>query len=113
MKKIVFVLVALVLMAFPVTVYAGDNNPNSFELALHCGGDVIHATIPTITSSGGHTDDGRIGHPRTHYIDFGDGLGFQLVGSWGGKGNQTVWCTWTWDNDPFVHGMDIQFVPAK
>jgi hypothetical protein len=32
MKKIMLVLVALMLAAFPATAYAGDNNPNSFEL---------------------------------------------------------------------------------
>ena len=116
MKKIMFILVVLALTAFPTIAYAGDgiqNNPNHFELDMNCDGEYVHVTIPTISSSGGRTEYGVIGHPRTHYIDFGDGNGFQLVGSWGGRGNQTVWCTWTWDRDPFVHGMDIQFSPAK
>ena len=114
MKKVIFVLVILALAAFPVTVYAGGgitNNPNHFELDMNCEGLLIHATIPGLMSNGGHMDNGKIGHIRTHYIDFGDG--FQLVGHWGGRGNKTIWCTWTWENDPYLHGMDIQFSPAK
>ena len=114
MKKVIFVLVSLALAAFPVTVYAGGgitNNPNHFDLDMNCEGLLIHATIPGLMSNGGHMDNGKIGHIRTHYIDFGDG--FQLVGHWGGRGNKTIWCTWTWENDPYLHGMDIQFSPAK
>ncbi len=119
MKKIVFVLVALALMAFPATVYAGDgvlNNPNHFELDMNCEGKMIHVIIPSGAgeSSGGRTEDGIIGHPRTHKIDFeGDGtwdLEFVLAQ---GKGFDTVWCTWSFSGDQVIHGMDIQFVPAK
>jgi hypothetical protein len=114
MKKILWVLVILLIAMLPTApAYAGGNNPNSFELDMNCSGEIVHIAIPVLTSSAGLTDDGRIGHPRTHYIDFNDGNGFQLIGFWGGRGNQTVWCTWIWDNDPFLHGMDIQFSPAK
>ncbi len=114
MKKIMLVLVALLLAAFPATVYAGDNNPNSFELELHCGGEIIHADIPTITSNGGHTDDGRIGHVRSHKIDFEpDGIWDIEIVFAQGQGFDTVFCTWTWDRDPYLHGMDIQFSPTK
>ena len=119
MKKIVFVLVALILMAFPVTVYAGDgilNNPNHFELDMNCGGEMIHVIIPSGAgeSSGGRTEDGMIGHPRTHKIDFeGDGIWDVEFVLANGKGFDTVWCTWTFGDDPAIHGMDIQFVPAK
>lgn len=119
MKKIMLVLVVLALTAFPVTAFADDgviNNPNHFELDINCGGAVMHAYVPTIMSNGGHVADGRTVHIRTHYIDFDFDNMFEqdeLVGSWGGRGNQTVWCTWTWDNDPFVHGMDVQFSPAE
>jgi hypothetical protein len=109
-----WVLVVLMIAMFPTTsTFAADNNPNSFELDMNCGGEIVHIAIPVITGNGAHTDDGRIGHVRTHYIDFNDGNGFQLMESLGGRGNQTVWCTWTWDNDPFLHGMDIQFSPAR
>lgn len=94
------------------------NNPNHFELEMNCGDTTVLITVPMIMSNGGQVDDGRIAHIRTHYIDFGDGNGPQLVGSWGGRGNQTVWCTWIWPEespyyDPLLHGMDIQFSPAK
>jgi hypothetical protein len=113
MKKTLLVLVVLMIAMLPTQVYAVDKNPNSFELDMNCGGEIVHITVPALMSNAGLTDDGRIGHARTHYIDFNDGNGFQLIGSWGGRGNQTVWCTWTWDNDPFVHGMDMQFSPAE
>jgi hypothetical protein len=128
MKKIVFVLVALALAAFPVTVYAGDgvlNNPNNFELDMNCEGEMIHVIIPSGAgeSSGGRTEDGMIGHPRTHKIDLNYAEnGNVFDGSWEyefilakGNGFDTVWCTWTWayDGYQYLHGMDIQFVPAK
>ena len=124
MKKIMLVLVALMLMAFPVTVYAEggiDNNPNHFELDMNCGGEMIHVTIPSGAGelSGGRTDDGIVGHPRTHKIDLNYAEnGNVFDGTWEyefvlskGKGFDTVFCTWTWDRDPYLHGMDIQFSP--
>lgn len=116
MKKIMFVLVALMLAAVPVTVYADGgitNNPNHFELNMNCDGEMILVTIPNAFGmTPGFTDDGRIAHPRTHKIDF------EQDGEWDvefllsqGKGFDTVLCTWTWENDPYLHGMDVQFTP--
>jgi hypothetical protein len=116
MKKRTFVLVLLMLAAFSVTASAGvENNPHSFEIDMSCGGQIVHTVVPVINGEGGKTSDGRIAVSRSHYIDFnfdGDFSPDELVG-WrlNGKGIQTTWCTWTWDNDPFVHGMDVQFLP--
>ncbi len=128
MKKIMFVLAILILAAFPATVYANDgidNNPNHFGLDMNCGGEMIHVTIPSGAgnSSGGRTDDGIVGHPRTHKIDLNYAEnGNTFDGTWElefelsqGQGYDTVFCTWTWEYDEYqsLHGMDIQFVPAN
>lgn len=116
MKKIMLVLVALMLAAFPVTVFAGGgitNNPNHLELSLDCGGEMIRVTIPSsLGMTPGLTDDGRIAHPRTHKIDF------EKNGTWDvtyvlspGQGFDTILCTWTWPYDNYLHGMDVQFSP--
>jgi hypothetical protein len=120
MKKVIFALIVIVLFAFPGLANADvGSNPNNFELALHCGGEVIHVTIPNLASNGGRSTDAIekvVGHVRSHYLDFnGDGeFTFdERVHFVNGLGYQTTWCTFTWDNDPFLHGMDIQFVPPK
>ena len=118
MKKIVFVLVLLALAAIPVTVYAGDgitNNPNHFEVDLDCEGKIIHATIPNYYGvTPGFTDDGRVVHTVTHKIDFEqDGIWDVTYILSHGRNFDTVFCTWTWDNDEFLHGMDIWFSSVK
>jgi hypothetical protein len=118
MKKMRFVLVVLLLAAIPVMASAGvDNNPNSFELDMNCEGQIVHVTVPVINGEGGKVSDGRIAVSRTHYIDFDfDGVFEEdelVVWRLQGQGIRTTFCTWTWDNDPFVHGMDIQFLPAN
>ena len=118
MKKIMFVLVVLTLIAFPVTVFADDgitNNPNHFELDMYCQDSIIHAVVPNYYGlTPGFTDDGRIVHPVTHLIDY------EQDGTWDvefmlshGKKFDTVFCTWTWDNDEYLHGMDVWFSSDK
>lgn len=126
MKKIMVILVVLVLITFPTPASAGDgilNNPNHIELDMNCEGDMIHVIIPSSAggSSGGRTEDGIVGHPRTHKIDINYAEnGNEFDGTWEyefvlakGKGFDTIFCTWTWayDEFQFLHGMDIQFVP--
>ncbi len=117
MKKIMLILVVFTLVAFPVTVYAENgvpNNPNHFEIDMNCGGEIVHATVPnSFGLTPGFTDDGRVAHPVTHKLDT------DLDGDWDieivlskGKSFDTVLCTWMWDNDPYLHGMDIWFSPA-
>lgn len=119
MKKLIVGLAAvLLLVALAVPASAGvENNPNHFYIVMHCGDQVIGALVPVIAGEGAKCSDGRIAISRSHYIDFNfDGVFSQdeLV-AWrlNGKGIETTWCTWTWTNDPFVHGMDVQFVPSK
>jgi len=118
MKKIMLVLVVLVLAAFPVTVFADDgvtNNPNHFEVNLDCDGTTYHATIPNFYGvTPGFTDDGWVVHTVTHKIDF------EQDGTWDvefilshGKKFDTVFCTWTWDKDEYLHGMDVWFSSDK
>ncbi len=120
MKKIVFALVILMLAAFPIKVFADGgitNNPNSFELDMDCDGETVQVTIPVITSNGAKVSGGGIANAFTHYIDFNfNGVfeGDELVATiLHGQGVKTTFCTWTWNNDPFLHGMDIQFVPPR
>lgn len=118
MKKMIFILVVLALAAFPAPVFADGgitNNPNSFEVDIYCAGETIHAKIPNFYGvTPGFTDDGRVAHAITHKIDF------EPDGSWDvevilskGKAFDTVFCTWTWENDPYLHGMDIWFSSTK
>ena len=116
MKKATCALVVLMLAALAVTANADvSNNPHSFELDMLCSGYIIHVTVPVINGEGAKVAGGGIAISRTHYIDFNDDGVFtpdELVAfRWNGQGIETTWCTWTWGNDPFVHGMDIQFVP--
>jgi hypothetical protein len=118
MKKLTIAAVVLMLAVFASTAAADvGNNPNHFELDMDCEGETVHITVPVITSNGAKVSDGGIAHMRTHYIDFSGNGEFEpeeAVGSWGmGRSVKTTWCTWTWDSDPFLHGMDIQFSPAK
>ena len=118
MKKATFALVVLMLAALSGTANAGvGNNPNSFELDMLCGDQVVHVTVPDIHGEGAKVAGGGIAISRTHYIDFNFNDVFEddeLVASrLNGRGIQTTFCTWTWDNDPFLHGMDIQFVPPR
>jgi hypothetical protein len=118
MKKATLALVVLLLAALASTAAADvGNNPNHFELVMYCEGEPVFITVPGFTSNGAHVSDGRIAHARTHYIDFdedGELEEGELVVTVGrGRGIQTTWCTWTWDDDPFLHGMDIQFSPAN
>lgn len=120
MKKATLALVVLLLAALASTAAADvGSNPSSFELVMDCEGGPVYITVPGLMSNGAHVSDGRIAHARTHYIDFdGDGEleeeeGELVVIVGRGQGVQTIWCTWTWDDDPFLHGMDIQFSPAN
>ena len=117
MKRIMVVFVVLILAVFPTSVFAGGNNPNSFELDMDCGDKKIHITIPAITSNGAKVFGGGIANAFTHYIDFNLSDTFEddeLVATiLHGQGVKTTFCTWKWDNDPYLHGMDIQFVPPR
>ncbi len=121
MKKMTFALVVMLVAAFTGTASATkihiDHNPNSFELDMNCDGQTVHTTIPVITAAAGQVAGGGLAIAFTHYIDF-DGDGFfepdELVASiLHGQGVQTTWCTWRWDRDPFLHGMDIQFISTR
>jgi hypothetical protein len=116
MKKIMFLLFALLLAAFPATAYADggiNKNPNSFEVDAYCGEQIIHMTVPTSYGfTPGLTDDNRVAHPRTYKEDWnGDGVWEVNLVLSQGRGFNTIFCTWTWDRDSYLHGMDIQFVP--
>jgi hypothetical protein len=117
MKRMILVLAVLMLAVFPTTAYAGGNNPNSFELDMNCSGEIVHITVPVITSNGAKVSGGGIANAFTHYIDFNSDGVFaddELVATiLHGRGVKTTFCTWTWDNDPFLHGMDIQFIPPR
>lgn len=120
MKKIMLTLILIVVFAFPGLANADvGNNPNNFELYLHCENEIVHVIIPNLASNGGRTTEAIekvVGHVRSHYLDFNEDGEFTLderVHYVNGLGYQTTWCTFTWDKDPFVHGMDIQFVPPK
>jgi len=118
MKKVAFALVVLMLVALAATAAADSgDNPNSFELDMNCEGETVHVTLPSVHACGGHVEGGGVACPMTHYIDFDfDGLfeADELIGAVPRNGGpQTTWCTWTWGNDPFTHGMDIQFVPPE
>ncbi len=113
MKKMILVFVVLMLAAFIGTANADvGNNPHSFELDMDCEGQIVHVTVPIKDSAAGQVSDGRIAIVRNYYIDFHDGNGWVLMFA-SGKGHETIFCTWTWDIDPFDHGMDIQFAPPK
>jgi len=117
MKKVAFALVVLMLVALTGTAAADpSNSPNSFELDMNCEGQTIHVLIVSLMGAA-RVEGGGVALARTHYIDFnGDGLFAEdeLVGVAGrGQGVETTWCTWTWGNDPFLHGMDIQFIPPE
>jgi hypothetical protein len=116
MKKMTLLLVVLLLAAFSIGASAdmGDN-PHSFEVDMNCNGNIVHVTVPVITSLAARVEGDGIATPFTHYIDFNDDgvftpdeLVFSLLK---GKGIRTTFCTWRWDNDPFLHGMDIKFSP--
>lgn len=117
MKRMILVLVLLMLTVFPTTALAGGNNPNSFELDMDCGGELFHVTIPVLYANAGMISGGGIAQAFTHYIDFNFNGVFEadeLVATiLHGKGVKTTFCTWTWGNDPFVHGMDVQFIPPN
>jgi hypothetical protein len=118
MKKMTLAFAVLMLAVFSGAANADvGNNPNSFELDMDCEGEWVHITVPVINAEASQVSDGRVAISRTHYIDFNFNGEFEqdeLVASiLRGRGIQTTFCTWIWDNDPFVHGMDIQFVPPK
>lgn len=116
MKKMTLVLVVLLLAAFPAGASAdmGDN-PHSFEVDMNCEGLTVHVTVPVIASLAARVEGDGIATPFTHYIDFnGDGLFTpnELVFSiLNGKGIRTTFCTWRWNADPYLHGMDVKFSP--
>ncbi len=118
MKKTAVILAAWMLILFVGVAQAGDDshNPNSFPLDLTCVGipEVIHITVPSLYSGGGQIEGGGVAIAFTHYIDFNnDGLftsDEMIANILHGQGVQTTWCTWTWGNDPFTHGMDIKLV---
>ena len=116
MKRMTLVLCVLMLAAFVGTANADvGNNPNSFELDMNCSGETVHITVPVKMAGAGQVSDGRIGISHSHYIDFNDDGRFEddeLVFA-NGKAHQMTFCTWTWGNDPYLHGMDIQFVAPK
>ena len=116
MKRIALVLGLLLLVALTSTVDAEgiENNPNSFELDMNCEGEIIHVIIPGIMANAGRDAEMMIGHVRTHLIDFEqDGIWDLSFTFAKGKGFDTVFCTWTWDKDNFLHGMDMHFVNDK
>lgn len=126
MKKITFALVILMLVAFPATAYADGgttNNPHSFELDMDCEGQTVTVTVPIRHSAAGKVLGGGIAIVHSFYIDFDDDGVFEtpdeLMWSHLGQGIQTTWCTWRWQDpeypyyDPYLHGMDIQFVPPQ
>lgn len=119
MKKMMFILAVLALAGFPSPVFADGgitNNPNYFEIELNCSGQPpIHVTVPnSYGMTPGFTDDGRVTHPVTFKIDY------DWNGTWDidimlshGKAFDTVFCTWTWDRDSYLYGMDIWFSSTK
>jgi hypothetical protein len=119
MKKhvFVFVLLALALIATGVKADVATNNPNGFYTQLNCGGQVVFAYVNVPSSNGGHVIEGpgKTAHLRTMYIDFNfDGVFTpdELVykGDYG-IGYNTIFCTFTWDRDPYLHGVDAHFTP--
>ena len=118
MKKMALVFVVLLFAAFVGTANAGvGNNPNSFVVEMTCGDEIVEVTVPVISGLGAKVTGGGIAVARTHYIDFNFSGTFEpdelVASNLHGQGIKTVFCTWHWDRDTFLHGMDIQFVPPK